>query len=698
MRLVAPVVQFGQTATPPALPASTAPDSPGWIEPHAGPVNGLAFSPDGKYLATAGADGRALICEVASGEWSRTRQAGSGLPGAPGVAVLQVAFSPDNRRIATLAADGTVAFWSVPHGEAAGQLGSPISGATAVEFSPDGGFVAVARAAASGAGEVRLWEVVSGRAASPVLPHAGAVTSVRFNPTGTGLLTASLDGVARVWDLTAALPQVPPLGDPKAPLAVIGGTSRAEATLEPLFSPDGRRVATLVRGAGIRIWETATGRPVTPAIAFPWPAPLGAFSHDGRRLALANGLEPGLVQVFDTATGDGRWAEPPKPHPVQRLSFSPDDQWLVIATTQGVRVVEAASGEAVTLAVKPATPAQDLVFSPDGRWIATCTAGLAGAQRQSWQVQVWNSQTGEALMPARQVPGADVAWFGATVPRMVFSDDGRWLVVCGPVVSSTALDDPTEALTRIDVLEVAPGAALQPPLEWRGLARQCFFAPASDRLLVLGGGAAPLLVRDLARSVNLSLRQPPDHDYRPWEISRDGRWLLGSAQGGWRVWEVASGEPATPVLGALPGVAWAGLGESLAPDGGAVLPDRSPRPQLWPMVSDPRPLEALTPHVQFLAARELDATGSMVPLTPERLGGLWPVVRDAGRPASAAAAQQAVGWHLRLADQSERAGQWFGAEFHLRHLLDTPGDGPQVRQRLARARAQLAFEVLNRAP
>jgi hypothetical protein len=350
------------------------------------------------------------------------------------------------------------------------------------------------------------------------------------------------------------------------------------------------------------------------------------------------------------------------------------------------------------LAVKLATPVQDLVFSPDGRWIATCIGGPAAAQRQSWHVQVWNSRTGEALMPARQVPGADVAWFGATVPRMMFSDDGRWLVVCGPVVSSTALDDPAEALTRIDVLEVASGAAFQPPLEWRGLARQCFLAPDSDRLLVLGGGAAPLLVRDLARGENALLRQPQDHDYRPWEISRDGRWLLGSAQGGWRVWEVASGEPVTPVLGVLAGEAWVGLGESLAPNGSAVLPGGSLRPQLWPLASDPRPLEALTRHVQFLAARELDATGSMVPLTPERLGNLWPGVRDAGRPASAAAAQQAVGWHLRLAEQSEAAGQWFGAEFHLRHLLDTPGDGPLVRQRLARARAQLALEILNRAP
>jgi hypothetical protein len=121
-------------------------------------------------------------------------------------------------------------------------------------------------------------------------------------------------------------------------------------------------------------------------------------------------------------------------------------------------------------------------------------------------------------------------------------------------------------------------------------------------------------------------------------------------------------------------------------------------PQLWPLLPDPRPLEALTQEVQLLAARELDATGSMVPLASNRLSVLWRTVRATSPAAPAIATNQAAWWHLHQADQSERASQWFAAEFHLSRLLDTPCDGPQTRQRLAHVRTQAAFEILNRNP
>ncbi len=702
MQLVGPVVQLGQTAPPPSAPeppAAATAEKAGWVEPHTGPVNSLAFSPDGQYLATAGADGRALIFALTSGNWSQTRRAGGDRPGAASPALLQVVFSPDGRRIATLASDGAVAFWSVPHGEAAGQLNSPVSGAASVGFSPDGRFLAVARAAASGAGEVRIWEVTTGRPASPVLPHAAAVTSACFNPEGTLLVTASLDGGVRVWDLTTAFPSLPPLLDAQAPRPPADKKpSRAEDSLEPLFSADGRRVATLAHGVGARIWDTATGQPVTPLIEFPQEALLGAFSHNAQRLALASGLGPGAARVFDAVSGRAVSPALPQNGAVHRISFSPDDHWLVVSGANGVQVLEATSGGAVVLPVRPRLPLRDLVFSPDGRWIATCAEAPASGQRHAWQVQVWQRGTGEAMTSALELPGVGSESFGAVVPRLVFSDHGHWLAVSGPIERPARLEDATGTITRISTLAVSRGAAFQPPLELRGFVRQCFFARGSTRLCLLGDATGPFQIRDLVRGENLSLRRPQDHDYRPWEISRDGRWLLGSAQGGWRVWEVASGEPVTPVLGDIPGEGWASPGDSLAPDGHAVLPGHSLPAQLWPLPPDQRPLETITRDVQFRAARELDDTGSMVPLAPDRLSNLWQTVHIAEPAASALDASQAACWHLRQAAQSERADQWFGTEFHLSRLLNTPFDGPPMRQRLAHARAQAAFEALNRNP
>jgi hypothetical protein len=225
-----------------------------------------------------------------------------------------------------------------------------------------------------------------------------------------------------------------------------------------------------------------------------------------------------------------------------------------------------------------------------------------------------------------------------------------------------------------------------------------FFEPRSGRLFMLGGRTGTLTVRDLVHGENVALRMPQDYDYRSCGVSRDGRWLLGSAQGGWRLWEVASGEAVTPVLGH--GLEEGGRvqGDSLARDGHVILTGGSVAPQLWPLAPDHRPLEAITREVDLLAGRELDASGSIVPLAPNRLSNLWHTVRATTPSAPVLPSNHAVGWHLHQAGQSEQAHQWFAAEFHLSRLLGSSCDGPQTRQRLAHARAQTAFEILNHNP
>ena len=109
-----------------------------------------------------------------------------------------MAFSPDGRLLATASADQTVRLWDVTTGQPHGQ---PLTGHTdavyGVAFSPDGTLLATA----SDDQTVRLWDVATGQPhGQPLTGHTDAVEGVAFSPDGTLLASADQDKTARLWD------------------------------------------------------------------------------------------------------------------------------------------------------------------------------------------------------------------------------------------------------------------------------------------------------------------------------------------------------------------------------------------------------------------------------------------------------------------------------------------------------------------
>jgi WD40 repeat protein len=149
----------------------------------------LAFSRDGKLLASAGFDGNARVWEVASDDEILTLPAQA--------FVLSVAFSPDGNLLASSGSDGTVKVWDVSSGAEVQSLAGHLGAVLSVAFSPDGRLLATA----GFDNTARLWDVSTGREVLELTGHTLGLTDAAFSPDGTQLATSSNDGTVRVYVL-----------------------------------------------------------------------------------------------------------------------------------------------------------------------------------------------------------------------------------------------------------------------------------------------------------------------------------------------------------------------------------------------------------------------------------------------------------------------------------------------------------------
>jgi WD40 repeat protein len=219
-------------------------------------VTGVAFSPDGRLLATASADQTARIWEAATGQ-ERTRVVHDD-------GVTAVAFGPDGRMLATASADQTARIWEAATGQERTRF-SHDEGVAVVAFSPDGRMLATG----SFDPNARIWDAASGQVTTRVA-HDGMVPGVAFGFGGRLLATGSADRTARVWDAASGREQIWMSHD--APVAAVA------------FSPDGRLLATASEDQSARVWDAASGQERARIRHHAAVAAI-AFSPDGRLLA-----------------------------------------------------------------------------------------------------------------------------------------------------------------------------------------------------------------------------------------------------------------------------------------------------------------------------------------------------------------------------------------------------------------------------
>jgi eukaryotic-like serine/threonine-protein kinase len=156
---------------------------------HTGSIHAVAFSADGARLASAGADGIVRIWEAATGQLCVSLQGHSS-------AVFGVAFNPDGTRLVSAGADNTLRCWDIETGSLIRTLEGHTNWVMGMAFTPDG-----ARIASAGADQtVRIWDAVRGREVLKLTGPRDRVHGVAFSPDGARLAGASADGVVRVWE------------------------------------------------------------------------------------------------------------------------------------------------------------------------------------------------------------------------------------------------------------------------------------------------------------------------------------------------------------------------------------------------------------------------------------------------------------------------------------------------------------------
>jgi WD40 repeat protein/serine/threonine protein kinase/class 3 adenylate cyclase len=387
-----------------------------------------AWSPDGKGVVSAGADGVARIWDTVSGDQVLELEGQSG-------DIHTADWSPDGARILTASQDKTIRIWDARSGDELKSI--PYEEAVASAFwSPDGSRILVAVgnkarvldaqsgetlievqkitgnfsfgawspsgdrfATADNINSVQVWDVATGQQVDTLEANNSPVNSVQWSEDGRYLLSAHVGKLARIWDIEAG-----------SWLDLIHDAPVQFAA----WNPDDSQVATVTDDGRITIWDAITGKMVRQWRAqgqIIWSL---AWSPDGSQLLTSD--EDGSARIWEVKTL-GERNNLQHRGPVLSVSWSPDGSRLLTAggLILSADVWDVGSGSLFKQLPHPGS-VQAVAWSPKGDRVATASLNT---------VYLWNANSGEKIGSLPSGPGVidSLAWNRSGVELVVGGQD-----------------------------------------------------------------------------------------------------------------------------------------------------------------------------------------------------------------------------------------------------------------------------------
>ncbi len=396
----------------------------------------VAFSPDGRWFASAQVGGMVRLWDAST--WQEVRT----LTGHP-EGVNAIAFSPSGRQLASASRDKTLKLWEVATGRDLRTLTGHSRPLRRVAFSPDGNWLA------SGSEDktVKLWDAATGKAVRTLTDHTSSVLGVAFSPDGNWLASGSGDKTVKLWEAATGKAVRTLTGHTRSVYAVafspdgnwlasggdtlklwqvttgqerlsLASRDRTGVVLDIAFSPNGQWLASGYWASKVKLWDVTTGREGATLGGLTSSVANVTVSHDGHRIAW--GSNDKTVKLWDVSTGRDARALAGHTHRVENVAFSPDGRWLASASVdKTVKLWEVATGKAVRTLTGFTSPVSAIAFSPDGRWLATGSGHWVISATGDNTVKLWEVATGRNVR----------TFTGHThfVNGVAFSPDGRWL-------------------------------------------------------------------------------------------------------------------------------------------------------------------------------------------------------------------------------------------------------------------------------